>query len=110
MSSSARLIFTIYKRFTMPMPKGITVIFCLFLIILAAERCAYLKKDVVAPPCTLPDSVSYKIDIEPVISGNCYSCHSTASNISGILLDSYDRLKAYAQSGQLYGAISHSPG
>jgi len=79
-------------------------------LVAAVNSCAYLKKDVVVPPCTLPDSVSYARDVQPVISANCYACHSTASNISGILLDSYDRLKAYAQSGQLYGAISHSPG
>ncbi|MEP6749962.1 MAG: hypothetical protein ABJB86_19645 [Bacteroidota bacterium] len=61
-------------------------------------------------PCTIADSVFYTKDIVPILQTNCYQCHSTANDVSGILLDNYGGLKFYAQNGYLYGAISHSSG
>ena len=78
-------------------------------IIAATAGCAY-KKDVVEAPCTIPATVTYTAQVQPVLSANCYTCHSAASNVSGILLDSYAALKVYALNGQLYGAIAHLPG
>jgi mono/diheme cytochrome c family protein len=80
------------------------------ILIAAAEGCAYAKKDVVQVPCVISDTVSYAKDIAPIISSNCFSCHSPASNTSGILLDSYDALKFWAENGYLYGTISHGVG
>ncbi len=82
-----------------------------FVVVVAtAAGCAYTKKDVVEIPCTIADNISYDLDIAPIIAANCFDCHSTASNSSGILLDNYDALKFYAQNGFLYGTISHAPG
>lgn len=77
---------------------------------LVSAGCAYTKKDIVQAPCTIPTNVSYVTDIAPILQGNCYSCHSAASPSSGILLDSYNGLKFYAQNGYLYGTISHANG
>ncbi|HTL10746.1 MAG TPA: hypothetical protein VL307_20880 [Chitinophagaceae bacterium] len=76
----------------------------------AIAGCAYTKKDVVELPCSIPDNLSYNTDIAPIIAANCFDCHSTGSNSSGILLDNYDALKFYAQNGFLYGTISHASG
>ena len=81
---------------------------CFGLII--ATGCAYDKKEVVQVPCTIADTVTYAAQIEPIIRNNCYACHSAGSNIAGFTLDSYASLKLYAQSGQLYGAVSHAAG
>jgi len=72
--------------------------------------CAYNKKEVIQVPCTVPDTVTYTARIEPIVRNNCYGCHSAGSNIAGFTFDSYAALKLYAQSGQLYGAISHASG
>jgi hypothetical protein len=72
--------------------------------------CAYAKKELIQVPCIISDTMSYAKDIAPIISTNCAGCHSTASNVSGILLDSYDGLKFWAQNGYLYGTISHAAG
>ena len=80
------------------------------ILIAAAEGCAYAKKDVVQVPCVISDTVSYAKNIAPIISNNCFGCHSQASNISGILLDNYDALKFWAENGYLYGVISHGSG
>jgi mono/diheme cytochrome c family protein len=80
------------------------------IFIAATEGCAYAKKDVVQTPCVISDTVSYAKNIAPIISTSCFACHSTASNVSGILLDSYDAMKFWAGNGYLYGTISHGAG
>ena len=44
-------------------------------------------------PVIVPDTATY-VDVEPIISVNCYGCHSAGSNSGGRLLDSYDFLKS----------------
>ncbi len=91
------------------MRKGLVFCFLAAAVIFmaAAEGCAYAKKDLVQVPCVISDTVSYAKDIAPIISTNCFACHSAASNTSGILLDSYNALKFWAENGYLYGTISH---
>lgn len=81
-----------------------------FIIAGAMAGCAYSKKDVIQLPCVIADTLSYSRDVVPILQRNCYRCHSSASNISGILLDNYSALKFYAQNGYLYGVISHASG
>jgi uncharacterized membrane protein len=86
-------------------------IFCLFLMAaLVLTNCAYTKKELVQTPCVLDSIVSYQVKVAPIIQKNCFTCHSSASNISGILLETHDELKFYADNGYLYGTISHSAG
>ena len=79
-------------------------------MLLATAGCAYTKKEIVQVPCTIPPSVTYTNDVIPVLQNNCYSCHSAASNVSGILLDNYNSLRYYAENGYLYGVITHASG
>jgi len=83
---------------------------CFIIFIVTAAGCAYTKKDVVEPPCTIADNISYNLDIAPIIAANCFDCHSSSSNSSGILLDNYDALAFYAKNGVLYGTVNHSAG
>jgi mono/diheme cytochrome c family protein len=58
-------------------------------------------------------SVTYSKTIKPVLTANCYSCHSTSnapSFGSGIKLENYDDLMVQVNNGKLVGAITHSPG
>jgi len=51
--------------------------------------------------------------IVPILSSNCYSCHSTASAASaggGIILDTYTGVNAEVQAGKLLGDIQHDSG
>ena len=81
-----------------------------FVIAIGVASCAYVKKDVVQPTCNIPDVVTYAGNVQPILQSNCYSCHSTSSNLTGILLDNYNSIKSYAQSGTLFGVINHSAG
>jgi hypothetical protein len=58
-------------------------------------------------------SVNYSKTIKPVLTANCYSCHSTSnapSFGSGIKLENYDDLMVQVNNGKLVGAITHLPG
>ena len=90
--------------------KLICFFICIIVFMAAFGGCAYVKKDVIVVPCVIPDNVSYATDIVPILEANCYDCHTTSSNSSGVLLDNYDALVFYAQNGYLYGNITHAPG
>jgi hypothetical protein len=62
------------------------------------------------PPTCDTVNMKYAANVVPILSGNCYSCHSGSNPSSGIRLDSYANLKSYASSGTLTGVINHSPG
>lgn len=55
-------------------------------------------------------NVTFSGTIWPVIENNCYGCHSGGSPSGNILLVDYASVVSVANTGQLYGAVSHSPG
>jgi hypothetical protein len=54
----------------------------------------------------------YLADIVPILTGNCYRCHGAATNSGsfGIVLEGYNNLKPYAESGTLIGVVTHASG
>lgn len=58
----------------------------------------------------LSRTISYSQDVVPILQQNCISCHSGSAPQGGILLDTYQNVKNVASTGQLVGAIKHSPG
>ena len=66
------------------------------------------------PPCDTTN-VTYSNTIAPIISSNCYACHSnstSATSGSGISWEGYANLDGYLDlfSGTLLGAIRHENG
>lgn len=55
-------------------------------------------------------NVTYSGSIWPTIQTNCYGCHSGQTPGGDIFLVDYASIASVANSGQLYGAISHSEG
>lgn len=58
-------------------------------------------------------NVTYTNNVKPVLTANCYSCHSTSNAPtfgSGIKLENYDDLMVQVNNGKLVGTITHSPG
>ena len=55
-------------------------------------------------------NVSYSGFIAPLFTTFCNGCHSGGNPSGGILLNSYNGVKAVAQNGRLMGAISWSAG
>jgi len=81
------------------------------MIISLFSGCYYDKADLVYPASSVCDttSVSYSKTVLPVLSANCYVCHSgTASAGSGIKLDSYANLSVYVANSQFLNSIIQS--
>lgn len=73
--------------------------------------CYYDVEEEIYPSldCSLTN-VTYSGVVEPILKSKCYKCHDAASNNGNITLEGYTNLKKYVDSGQLLGAIKHSPG
>lgn len=54
--------------------------------------------------------MSYVQDILPIISDNCYSCHSQSANFGNVTLEGYNALTTYVNNNGLLGTIRHEPG
>jgi uncharacterized membrane protein len=84
----------------------------LALVLIMAVRCTYKKAEDVYPvnntgTCDT-SNVSYAKTIQPVLSTNCYSCHSKANSAlgGGYVLDNYNDLAVQAQKGFLYANVA----
>ncbi|HZV71293.1 MAG TPA: c-type cytochrome domain-containing protein [Saprospiraceae bacterium] len=55
-------------------------------------------------------NVSYSGFVAPLLTTYCVGCHSGGAPSGGITLNTYNGVKAVAQSGKLHGAISWSTG
>jgi cytochrome c5 len=60
--------------------------------------------------CTPTTTVSYQINIVPILSQYCNSCHSGTFPSGGVSLDDYTGAKKYADNGALMGSIRWSSG
>jgi hypothetical protein len=49
---------------------------------------------------------NYNDDVKPIIDNNCVNCHSNGGSASFYLLETYDQVKASAESGKLYGRMT----
>ncbi len=68
------------------------------------------EEDLYPPTDCMTENMSYQSDVEPIISNNCYVCHSANTNNGDVTLEGYDEIINYVNSGQLMGAINHDPG
>jgi hypothetical protein len=74
------------------------------------SSCYYDVEELLYPPVAcVTDNMSLQLNIEPILDRNCYTCHSTIAGPANgnIILEGYDELIKYVNSGQLVGAINH---
>ena len=75
------------------------------------SSCYYDVAEVLYPPTNcVTDNMSYATHIKPILSQNCFVCHSEAANNGNVTLEGYTNLMIYVNSGQLMGAIKHQSG
>jgi hypothetical protein len=55
-------------------------------------------------------SVSYSMDIGPIIERSCKGCHSGPNPVGGFSLDTYEQVAERVAAGRLYGAVAGLPG
>jgi mono/diheme cytochrome c family protein len=54
--------------------------------------------------------MSFQTDIQPILQASCVSCHNSGFASGGVILDGYENVKPYAQSGKLSKVINHENG
>jgi hypothetical protein len=96
--------------------KKVMIMVCISVsITIIITACTKTSEDILAAQNNITcdtTAVQYSADVVPILLANCYSCHSAATNAGsgGIIFDSYDGLKQWADNGFLIGNITHAPG
>jgi hypothetical protein len=85
-----------------------------FLLSCILFSCAYYSEEELygneeINPCDTV-TVTYTLDVLPVLQSTCYPCHNQSFSSGGVILEGYNQTKAIAESGRLLGAISHAQG
>lgn len=75
--------------------------------------CYYHNEEEISgiPQCSDTADITYSTGVQPILSTNCYSCHSNAVSASlgsGVKLENYADVVTRAQNGSLVGTITHS--
>ena len=77
----------------------------------SAVSCTYHNEEELYPVENCDSiNVTYSATIVPIVTQNCYECHSGSLPISGILLEGHGNLKAMVDAGRLLGAVRHQTG
>ena len=95
------------------MKPALTVI-AVILMLSLFESCYYDKQDLLYPNdktiCDTSVVAKFSTDVLPVMNASCNSsgCHNTTSASGGVILDTYDGVKAQAINGRLMGSIDQT--
>jgi hypothetical protein len=90
----------------------ITFIFFLSL----TEGCYYDKADLLYPngntPCDSAVVAKFSTEVLPVMNASCNTsgCHNTTSAAAGVILDTYNGVKAQVANGRLMGSMNQTGG
>ncbi len=78
---------------------------------LSMEGCYYDNEEDLYPidPNSICDTVdvSYSVTVKAILEANCVSCHTGNFPSGNQLLDNYQSVADIANTGKLYGVISH---
>jgi hypothetical protein len=83
------------------------------LFIISFSSCYYDKEALLYPnqaTCTIPTTVSYNVNVVPILQRECIACHSAAIANGNIRLDNYQTVYANVANNKLYGSISWTGG
>jgi hypothetical protein len=92
------------------MKKLLAILLSFGLIILGS--CYYDKEELLYPggPCDSSNTTYSGAVLTSLQTYGCIGCHSGAAPSGNISLEGFANVKASAQSGKLYGSISHAAG
>lgn len=86
------------------------IVFCSVVFISCARN---VEEDLVIPPPTIPEEITYSNNIAPLLNTYCVSCHSGLTPSAGVGLETYDQVASWVtpntpQNSTLYKVISHT--
>lgn len=91
------------------------LVLVLFGSLLATTGCYYDKFNELHPEsfvdtCDPAIAVTYDKIVKYIIAQNCLSCHSSNTQKGNVVLETYEQVKSYADSGDLLGVIERQKG
>ena len=87
------------------------IINCLLISMIIFAGCYYDSEETLYPASdSVTTDMSYQYNIVPLLSQNCYSCHSVTLHTGDVTLEGYTNLLTYVNDGRLLGAIKHQSG
>ncbi len=83
-----------------------------FVLPLFLSSCYYDNYDDLAADVGTCDtiSMSYSMDVAPIMTQYCISCHGGAAPAGNIALENYNDVKVSALNGSLLGTMDHASG
>jgi len=83
--------------------KNFIKIFCCFLIVLSSTiSCTSVSEEDLLEPIIILDLTTYEVDVKPIISANCVTCHNSSPNAFGPFpLETYEEVRDKAENGPL---------
>ena len=82
------------------------------ILMVSISACYYDVEEELYPgviPCD-SSNVTYAAKVLPIITFNCFGCHSASVASGNVILEGHSNLKTYADNGRLIGSITHAPG
>jgi hypothetical protein len=90
--------------------KNCLLSFLFFIVLVSNQSCEYRDEETLYPQACDTTSVSYALDIAPLVALRCTPCHNAEAIESGIQLITYDGLKGMVDAQRLLGSIHHEVG
>lgn len=87
----------------------IRLLFMILLVVTGTMSCSKDKVSVIGPSDCI-DTISYSLQVQPMLDINCSTsgCHASGSNAGGYSLTTYSEVSA--ASSAVYNAMNHSGG
>ena len=87
-------------------------LFVLIVIIFGLNSCVYDSEEALYPSPPLCDTitVSYNLEVNPILSNRCYSCHGNNNMVSVHEFEGHADLVKFLEKNLLLGAIKRLPG
>jgi len=83
------------------------VVMSLFLLTITYSSCYYdIEEELYDPKCDTLD-VTYMGTVRGIVFNYCQSCHNTGVESGGVILDTYEGIRAVADDGRLLSAVKH---
>jgi len=90
--------------------KHLLILFLFSLVLGILLPSCYFDKEETLYPFLKCDTthITYTQTIVPILSANCYVCHSTGSSESSIILDTWTSIQVVVTNGKLIPSIDHT--
>lgn len=83
----------------------------LIALCLLTNSCTYdSRNENEISPCIITSTVSFQINVKPILEANCVACHSSTDAAGGLNYETYSGAQEPAIDGRLVGSIKHLAG